>query len=69
MVVEEERDMERICPKKKKLKPVSLREAAEMQEVHKEEVIVLFPTDDTCRTYERQTLSEFMEDCMLFVEE
>lgn len=62
-------DMERIYPKKKKLRPVSLREAAEMQEIHKEEVIVLFPTDDTCRTYERQTLEEFMEDCMLFVEE
>lgn len=59
--------MERIYPKKKKLRPVSLREAAEMQELHKEEIIVLVPTDGT--TYEKQTLDEFLEDCLLFVEE
>ena len=59
--------MERIYPKKKKLRPVSLCEAAELQEIHKEEVIVLVPTDRT--TYEKQTLEEFMEDCLLFVEE
>ena len=69
MVVGREGDMERIYPKKKKLRPVSLCEAAELQEIHKEKVIVLFPTNNTKETYEKQTLEEFMEDCLLFVEE
>lgn len=61
--------MERIYPKEERWRPVSLREAAEVWEIHKEGVIVLFPTDDTHRIYERQTLEEFMKDCKLFIEE
>lgn len=61
--------MERIYPKEERWRPVSLREAAEMQEIHKEGVNVLFPTDDSHRIYKRQTLEEFIEGCMFFVEE
>lgn len=61
--------MERIYKKEEKWRPVSLREAAEMREIHKEEVFVLFPTDDTHRIYEKQPLEEFIEDCRFFVEE
>lgn len=61
--------MERIFPKKKRSRQVSLYEAAELQEVHKEEIVVLVPTDDVSGTYERQTLDEILEGCMFFREE
>lgn len=67
MVVGEEETMKQIFPKKEKLKQVSLYEAAELHEVHKEEIVVLVPQDDW--TYERQTLDEFLEDCIFFVAE
>ncbi len=61
--------MEQIFPKKEKLRQVGLYEAAELHEVHHEGIVVMFPKDDTKRDYERQTLDEFLEDCMFFVEE
>lgn len=61
--------MERISPKKKKLRQVNLYEAAELHEVHKEEIVVLVPTDEAFGTYERQALDEFLEGCMFFAEE
>lgn len=58
--------MERIYPKKAE-EPImiSLLEAARMAE-NGGEPFVLFPTDDERHTYERQTLKEFVEDCMFF---
>lgn len=70
MVVEDEEErMERIYPKREELKQVSLYQAAELYEIHKERVFVMFPKDETKKDYERQTLDEFLEDCMFFMAE
>lgn len=46
---------------------VTLLTAARLMEDSDDEPFVLFPTDDTKRCYERQTLREFLADCMFFV--
>lgn len=58
--------MERIYPKKPE--QISFLEAAKLMEFSKAEPFVLYPTDEQAGTYERQTLEEFLGDCMFFVE-
>lgn len=61
--------MEQITPKTgPEPQKVSLLTAARLMEDNGDEPFVLFPTDDTKRCYERQTLREFLTDCMFFVE-
>lgn len=65
MVVEDKEErMERIYPKKKRLKQVDIYEAAELHEIHKEEIVVLVQTDHGM--YESHMLEEFIEDCLFF---
>ena len=59
-----EKTMERIYPKK--TEQISLYEAAQLLKCGKEP-FVLYPTDEQAGTYERQTLEEFLEDCMFFI--
>lgn len=59
--------MERIYPKKFKLKQISFLEAARLNE-RGEEVFVLWRNEEDGR-WDEQTLEEFMEDCLLFVKE
>lgn len=58
--------MERIYPKEPE--KISLLEAAKLMEFSNSELFVLHPEDETRKKYVRQTLEEFLEDCMFFVE-